>query len=119
MFGGSCNLSGGARKSRRLRKSRSKSKRAGCGIKSLKRNKKRVNRKRRSKKRSSKRMRGGFTSCSGHKKEPFKGGRRMRGGFGGCGAHKKVEPFKGGGKHHGHDEKHGQHGGVIKLEKEE
>ena len=38
----------------------------------------------------------------------------MRGGQ--CGARK--EPFKGGGKHHGHDEKHGQHGGVIKLEEE-
>jgi hypothetical protein len=60
-------------------------------------------------------MRGGFSSCGGHKKEPFKGGRRMRGGQ--CGVRK--EPFKGGGKHHGHDEKHGQHGGVIKLEKEE
>ena len=60
-------------------------------------------------------MRGGFSSCGVHKKvEHFKGGRRMRGGQ--CGARK--EPFKGGGKHHGHDEKHGQHGGVIKLEEE-
>jgi hypothetical protein len=41
----------------------------------------------------------------------------MKGGFSSCGKHNK-EPFKGGGKHHGHDEKHGQHGGVIKLEEE-